>query len=258
LHAAFANLSAEMESNLLDRARKDPTRAPLILEALAEGYTRTYRVLEAGTCLDRWLALQPDHVQAIYLRGNLWLHMSRLQKAIPEFRRVLELDPKRDDARSWLSAALLQTGRFEEALTHLDRLRASRPKDIDLEVRRARYDKSLGNLDEARRILETVLAEKADHGLALRTRAELEQLAGNLAEAETWYSGAARALPHDYKTQWALYKFLLQERKTKEAKELQRHVDQIKDAMDKMELVRSRSSSIGGAVRARLDRLKNR
>src|SRR5262249_42322286 len=47
--------------------------APLILEALTRGYLRHYRLAEARVCLDRWLQMQPDNAQALFLDG--FFHM---------------------------------------------------------------------------------------------------------------------------------------------------------------------------------------
>src|SRR5947209_2756321 len=52
------------------RVEQDDPDAPLILEALARGYLRQYRLGEARFCLDVWLGKQPDNPQALCLKGQ--------------------------------------------------------------------------------------------------------------------------------------------------------------------------------------------
>src|SRR5262249_8886398 len=53
---------------LLDRGHP---QAPLILEALAEGYFQTYRTRNASACLERWLKAEPDNPRALFCRGRV-------------------------------------------------------------------------------------------------------------------------------------------------------------------------------------------
>ena len=55
-----------------DGSAASPAQAALISEALAEGYQRTYRILDALACLNRWLEHEPDNPQALFLRGNVY------------------------------------------------------------------------------------------------------------------------------------------------------------------------------------------
>jgi tetratricopeptide (TPR) repeat protein len=240
LHAASGDLKRHIEFPLLDRAKKDLENAPLILEALAEGYLRCHRILEASACLERWLTLAPDNAQVYYLRGKILAHTNRSAKAVPDYQRALELDLSRDDVRSELARALLEAGRYEEALAHLDYLRPRRPGDTSLEVRRARCHKGLSHLQEARQILDLVLEEHPEDGLALRTRGEVDQLAGRYSAAEKWLCAAARVLPRDYATQWALHKFYLQQGKTDEARRQLAVVEHLRLCLEKLETVRNK------------------
>ena len=51
-------------------ARQAPGAAPA-REALAEGYMRMYRVLDALHLLQDWLDARPDEVEALSLRGDV-------------------------------------------------------------------------------------------------------------------------------------------------------------------------------------------
>jgi tetratricopeptide (TPR) repeat protein len=216
LHATMGDVDA-VESYLLSRAEKELDVAPLACEALAEGYGRTYRVYEALNCLDRWLGHQPDNLRALFLRGNVYRQIQRLQKGVPDYRRVVELDPDQDEARHWLAVGLLEVGRYEEALDHLDTLARRRPGDTDVQILSARCQAGLGHFDQARTALDAVLDDHPDHGRALRARGEIELHAGLAVRAETWLRKAARAQPYDYQTQWWLYKALVHQGKDRAA-----------------------------------------
>jgi predicted Zn-dependent protease len=233
VRAAAGDLEA-VEEPLLARAGKDPAAAPLIWEALAEGYTRMYRILEAAACLDRWLYFQPDDVQALVLRGKVWQQARAVQKAVPDYARAVELDPGRDDARRSLAFALLDLGRVDEAFTHLEYLLRKQPDDPELRVRLAHCHKERGEFDRARELLDGVLAGHPEHGAALRERGETELRAGQAKQAGDWLRRAAAAQPNEYPTQWLLYEWLRQHGTDAEARAQLERAQQLKDRRDRM------------------------
>ena len=134
--------------------QKDPAVAPLVWEALAEGDVRMYRTRAAMTLLDDWLEADPDNPRAHFLRGNVYRQGS-IAKAVPDYRRAVELDPDDDEARWWLAAALQEAGQFDEALLHLERLRDRGWPDRDLRPRLARSLDRLDRSAEARAVCST-------------------------------------------------------------------------------------------------------
>jgi tetratricopeptide (TPR) repeat protein len=102
VHAASGDVE-KVEGYLQKQAANDPDHALLILEALAQGYMRVSRVLEALQCVEEWLRRDPDNVQALYLRGSIYQQNGSWTKAAPDFRRVVERDPDRHGARWWLA-----------------------------------------------------------------------------------------------------------------------------------------------------------
>jgi predicted Zn-dependent protease len=232
-----------VEEGLVARADRDPAHAPLIREALAEGYRRMYRIRDALACLDIWLLQQPDNVQALALRARVWRQVGASQKAAPDYLRVLELDPSRDGDRWELAGCLLETGRYEEALAQLEYLRPRRPDDPELAVRRARCLDGLGRADEARQALDAVLAGHPDYGPALLARGQLAVQGGGPAEAEGWLRRAAAALPYDYSAQWALYQALNQEGKAAEAGAQKARAEQLKEQRERLAELTTRQMS---------------
>jgi tetratricopeptide (TPR) repeat protein len=235
LLAACAGDVDEVEGFLQEQARRGAAPAPLVWEALAEGYLRVYRVRDALACLDAWLAREPDNTRALSLRGDAWREVQAWSKAVPDYQRAAEVDPDRDDARWWLAVSLEELGRHEEALRHLEILRPKRPEDVEVTVQIARCCKGLLRLEEARQLLEAATAGHPDHALALRTRGEVELAGGNPGAAEPWLRRAARAAPNDYRAQYALAQFL-QSRRGREAEAApeQRRAEKLKERLERL------------------------
>src|SRR5262249_41691010 len=90
---------AGVQDQLLLFAERGHPDALLILEALCQGYIKTYRLPHAARCLELWLERRPDDVQALFWRAEVEQLRSSLPDALADFRRVLDLEPERDDAR---------------------------------------------------------------------------------------------------------------------------------------------------------------
>lgn len=228
LHASGGDLD-KVEGFLQDHARKHPEHVTLVLEALGEGYLRMARIAEALHCADEWLSRDPDNVQAFYLRGNIYRQTGASSKVVPDFRRVVELDPERSQIRRWLADTLVDIGRYEEAAQHLELLRQQQPEDVDLLARLAVCRHRLGQSRDARSLLDYVLERRPDHGLALLTRGQMARMSGQLKEAEKWLRHAAGAMPHDYKARWALTECLREQGKLEEAEREQILADRLRD-----------------------------
>jgi tetratricopeptide (TPR) repeat protein len=242
LHAAGGDLD-KVEAYLQDQARNHPQLLLFILEALAQGYVRVARITEALNCMEECLAHEPDNVEALYLRSNIYRQSGSWTKAAPDLRRVVELDPERPQARWWLAVALVNIGRYEEAIHHLEILRQRRPDDVDILVRLAICRQNMGQSRDARALLDAVLTQRPDHGLALLTRGEMDQMNGQLSQAEKWLRQAARALPYDYKAHWALRECLRQQGKTEQAEAEEAYANQLKDRWSRLEEITTQQMS---------------
>lgn len=198
LHACAGELT-DVEGYLIDRLRRGPEQTALIQEALIEGYMRTYRIGPALAGVEDWLKRQPDDTQAWYLQGCIWQQVQRPQMALPGYRRALELDPQRDDARWRLSQCLLPLGLYEEATHHLEYLQRHYPHNIEMTVDLAGARFKQGQLAEARQTLDAVLAEHPDNEAALRERGRLALADEDAAAAEKWLRQAQKINPHDAK-----------------------------------------------------------
>ncbi len=246
LHAAGGDLN-KVEGYLHEMSNTaDPQTLALIFEAVTVGYARAYRLVDALQCVNEWLAHDPDNVEALFLRGNVFRQSGSWTRAVPDMRRVVELDPQRLWAQWWLALGLVNIGRYDEAIRHLELLLQHAPPEldkIDILVRLAMCRQRMGRSREARELLDEVLAQRPDHGLALLTRGQIDQLNGQLPQAEKWLRRAAKALPYDYKAQWALTECLRQEGKAEEAQAQEAHANWLKDRWERFSEIASHQMS---------------
>jgi predicted Zn-dependent protease len=215
LRAAMGDL--DKAEQLRNAARRDPQLIPLVCEALAEGYLTMSRLLEGLSSTDDWLRREPNNPQAWFVRGKIDRQAGFVQDAANDYQHVLDVDPERTEARWWLAFAQLDIGRYEQAYQNLLIVQRQRPNDAELRVHKAMCLRWLDQRPEACRLLDEVLVEQPDHGLALRTRGEIALDGGRFDEAEPFLRRAAQALPYDQKAQNALWECFRQQGKTEEA-----------------------------------------
>jgi tetratricopeptide (TPR) repeat protein len=242
LQAAAGN-PLEVEEFLNRRVERDPASAPLVWEALAEGYIRLYRILDALQCLDHWLALDPQNLRALELRGLAFMNGKSTHKAAQDFRRVIELDPARDATRQHLAFCLLDMGAYSEATTHLEHARRQRPGDPEVLVKAARCHYMLGQREQARSLIDEALANQPGHGLALRTRAQFALAEHDPARAEAALREALETIPSDYQVRWMLVQALQQQGKGEEASSELKLAERAKERAERLGELTSRKLS---------------
>ena len=162
-------------------ARQNPLLVPLVLEALAEGYLRNIHrpPLDALRITEDWLRLEPNNPQSWFVRGKLHRQIGIAQEVATDFQHVLDLDPERIEARWFLALALVDIGRYEQAYENLVLVQRHRPNDVEVRVREAICLWRLDREQEACKLLDGMLAEQPDHGLALFDAAKSPCLAND-------------------------------------------------------------------------------
>jgi tetratricopeptide (TPR) repeat protein len=219
LHAAGGDLN-DFEEFLQRQAREDPVHAPLIWEAVASGYIRLNRPVDALACVELWLEVEANNIRALELRGQAYQTGRQTRKAIDDFRHVLELDPSRDDARFRLVLNLLDTGAYDEAVPLLEQLDRQRPDDPEVKFRMARCLFMLDKQDAAKQILDAVIEAHPEHARSLTTRAQFAIADDQPDKAEAWLRRAIAASPDDYQAQFLLHRALEQQHKPEAAAQL--------------------------------------
>jgi tetratricopeptide (TPR) repeat protein len=218
---------------LLNCVEKGHPDSVLILEALATGFMKTYRMNHADHCLELWLEREPDNVQALIWRAEL-AERRQSSEAVDFYRRAVEADPEHEEARLRLANGLIQLHKPDEAAKHYEVLRQRDPDRADVLVGLARCRRALGRPEEAQAFLDRVLATSPGHVAALHERGRLAVEQGQLAEAEDWLRKALAASPNHQEISFTLYQCLQARGKTAEAKQLLAQVEKINASLERL------------------------
>jgi tetratricopeptide (TPR) repeat protein len=110
------------------------------LIASQSGETKTLG--EARKYYEAALASQPDDAQVRTNLGRTYFFdkPSNPQRAISEYRRALQSDPRQELSLQSLAAALIETGGLEEAARRLDELEKVNPSNTELSGLRAQLE----------------------------------------------------------------------------------------------------------------------
>jgi tetratricopeptide (TPR) repeat protein len=196
------------EDPLLSRVEQDRPEAPLILEALVEGYLAASRLPEAHTTVDRLLARRPDHFRAHLWRGIIAEGLGRPEDARAEYAKALALDPASDEARRRLAGILTTLGSTREAAAHYDVLRRRRGDEPETLLGLARCRIDAHELEEARELLDTLLARRPEDVAALVERGRVAFLSEGTPAAVAWLRRAVDSGPHDLQAHRLLLLYL--------------------------------------------------
>jgi predicted Zn-dependent protease len=123
--------------------------------------------------------------------------VQRPELALDSYRRVVELDPERDDARWRLAQCLVKLDLAEEATPHLEYLHQHYPGDREMRVELARSQFKQGHLAQARELLDAVLADYPEDVPALTERGRLALADDDVSGAEGWLRRAIGQSPND-------------------------------------------------------------
>jgi predicted Zn-dependent protease len=145
-----------------------------VLEAMAHGLEATLFFDQAAVCLQRLFEKDPEHPRAHVLAGDIFLRKRHAEPALHEFQTAVEQLPDAFRPRLRLAECLLELGQVRQAAAHLEALRdryANRPELMLAEARVAVY---CARPQEARDILQRLLAAHPNHLDALVTLGQLE------------------------------------------------------------------------------------
>ncbi len=150
---------------------------------------------------DLWLRLRTgraDQVEGLVWRAQVEVFTNDLPEAKADVRKALELDPEHFGARLQM-AFLLEQEAPAEAAVHLEKLRQRQPDNQRVCFELAEVQRGLGHLDEARDLLDELLAANPDHlgALLARGRVALEAEPPQLEQAERWFRRARARAPDD-------------------------------------------------------------
>src|SRR5205807_895695 len=130
-------------------------------------------------------------------------------------------------ARRHLAGLLSLMGETGEAARHYEELLRREPGEADAIVGLAHCDHDQHRLDEARRLLDGLLAEQPDHVPALVERGRLALRLGQPAAAAEWFGRATERAPYDREALRLRYQSLRAQRRDSAAEESLARLNQL-------------------------------
>ncbi len=235
-------------------AHPEAPDTPFILEAIIEGIAqgaapeqhfdltrpadaRLKEIAQTHQAVELWLRLRPgkaDQVQGMVWRGCASEAASDHAQAVADLHRALEIDPEHFQARLSLAFFMLQQNPKEAAI-HLERLHRRDPGNQSLSFYLASVLRNLGEVDEARRLLEEMLASDPNQPSALAELGELDMDADHIESAERLLRRAQGLAPDDPGINLSLSRALNRAGKTSEARYYEERFEQLHAARKRKE-----------------------
>lgn len=230
LHTAAKGQTDKVIKHCRQLVQENSDTSSLALEALVQGYLRTYRFGEGSAFLRLWQERQPENTQALLFLAGLHAVQQRPQQAVETYGRLLELDPDRATARFRLAMLLVEENKLEEAKPHLDYLRQRQTDGIRrplVPVLLARCLDQLGHEDQAEQLRDEVLAQYPHFAPALGDRGRWALRQGRWDEAETWLRKALAVEPNNRELRYHLAQCLFKIGKNVEAESELQHMKRL-------------------------------
>jgi tetratricopeptide (TPR) repeat protein len=145
------------------------------------------RIERAISELERAVQLQPSSVEAHYHLGRALFIAERAAEALPHLEEALRLIEDGGPVQFLLAQVYLQLGRFEDAGVALDAAAASRPGYPPISYYRAELCYRLGKLEKARDLLEDVINAAPEWNLPLVRAGTVAMDLGDPQSAVLWF-----------------------------------------------------------------------
>lgn len=217
----------EVQRFLLPYLLQEGPCTPLVLEALTRAYMSQYRMDRAGQCLQRWLELEPDSVEA-HFRRALWLtQRQEFRKALPDFQRALDLDPERDDIRLLYADVLHGEKRLFAVAEQYQLVLQHSPQSPAARLGLARVWSEMGKAEDARPLLTALPEPQCDSAEAFWVRGKIEMQTNQPERAESLLRQALLRDPGHRDACYQLILCLNRLERSEEVSELQARFEQI-------------------------------
>ncbi len=213
----------------------DDPEAVLAFEVMIEGNLRAFNLNGARWAIDLWLAYHPgplDQAQGLVWRGRTNEFAQDSAQARADFERAVELAPEHAQARIHLVEVLLRA-EPNKAAPHLEWLSSRRPGDPEVRLQTARLHRTLGQPEEAGRLLDAILESTPEMVSALVERGRIALDLNRPQDAERWLRRALALAPGLREVNLALGDCLRQLGQLDEAKHYQDVVQEIDAKLSK-------------------------
>ena len=199
------NFDRADEASLLGALESEGPDRFVILEALAQGYMRAY-CLARATGMPRPLGGRRARFAGRRMRRG-WVHerLDHLSEAEEDYRHVLTIRPDDSAARLHLAQVLLLQRKPAEAISYYEQLHARAGRDPAVALGLAQCHVALGHKDEARALLDGLVAEHPDDSAVLLERGKFALAEGSPRDARGWLRRAAERAPQSYEPHYQLF-----------------------------------------------------
>jgi tetratricopeptide (TPR) repeat protein len=122
-------------------------------------------ILDASGAVDELAAavkLDPKLPMAHYLYGNALLTLGHREDAMENFRQELAIDPNEFGSNLYLGVMLNQGESYKEAVPYLDRALQVRPGDPGVRYQIAIGQIGMGNIQQAKKLLEALIKDNPE------------------------------------------------------------------------------------------------
>lgn len=168
-----------------------------ICEAFVNGYTLNLRFPAARRLLDAWQADFPQDPEPHFRQGFLWQATTEWQQAADAYRQGLALAPQRTDARLRLAVCLLKMNKLQKALPEFVRVLEVWPDNLEALDGLGHCQAELSDLKAARATFQRILELDPQHFEARLVLGRLELAERRPEAALEWLEPLAAKWPLD-------------------------------------------------------------
>ncbi|MBO3460795.1 tetratricopeptide repeat protein [Aetokthonos hydrillicola Thurmond2011] len=159
------------------------------------------RYEEAISCYDQALKIQPDHYYAWNNKGFVLDDLGRYEEAISCYDQALKIQPDYNYAWNNKGNALRNLGRYEEAISYYDQALKIQPDYYYAWNNKGIVLDDLGRYEEAISCYDQALKIQPDHYYAWNNKGNALRSLGRYKEAISCYDQALKIQP-DYNYAW--------------------------------------------------------
>ena len=197
LGQAYLRSGAYAKAELvLNRALKLKPDSPETLYLMAQVYSDQTRAVDALDLLMRAHKLAPENTDVIFLLARVSMSQNYFEDAIPLLESGLKIAPKRADLHAALGESYFMSGKSEKAIEEFRALIELDPMARSYAFMGLSY-RHLGRFDEARKYFEEGLKQDHYNASCLFNLGYIEERQGNHQKAEQLFQEALRSKP-DY------------------------------------------------------------
>ena len=175
-----------------NRENPDDKFARLMKEA--KEFNTQSKFEEARLKIQTAIDVKPQEAAGYYELAEVFVRQQKLGGAIENYRSALNYNPKHKEARYHLAALLLAGKQVDMAEDHIRKLYEAYPQDEEIIVLKANLESasSKKNYDEAKRLLNGVIAKNPKSGAAYASLGGIALNEGDLKAAEDFFVKALK------------------------------------------------------------------